>query len=150
MTIVKLNLIENYPCNSKEELLKREGEYVRNTDCVNKCIAGRTRAEWIEEHKEQYEERKNKWYRNSEELAKQRANAHRESNIEHYKEVKKKYQEEHKEEITQKNAEYYQKNKEQWKAYYNENKDRINARRRKEKGARFTNILKEDFILYIV
>ena len=110
----KIELIENYPCNSKEELLKREGEYIRNIDCVNRGIAGRTWAEWVEEHKEQVKECKKKWYKNNEELAKQRAKEHRDNNIERYKEVKKKYREEHKEELKQKKAEYYQKNKEKW------------------------------------
>jgi hypothetical protein len=32
-----IELIENFSCNSKEELLKREGEIMRSMDCVNKC-----------------------------------------------------------------------------------------------------------------
>ena len=32
-----IELIENYACNSKEELLKREGEIMRSMECVNKC-----------------------------------------------------------------------------------------------------------------
>jgi hypothetical protein len=35
---VKIELIENYPCNNKEELLKKEGEYIKNNICVNKII----------------------------------------------------------------------------------------------------------------
>jgi hypothetical protein len=31
-----IELIENFSCNSKEELLKREGEIMRSMDCVNK------------------------------------------------------------------------------------------------------------------
>ena len=31
----KIELIENYPCNCKEELLRREGHYIKNTDCVS-------------------------------------------------------------------------------------------------------------------
>jgi hypothetical protein len=41
-----IELIENFPCNSKEELRKREGEFIRIMDCVNKNIAGRTPSEW--------------------------------------------------------------------------------------------------------
>ena len=33
---VKIQLIEYYPCKSKEELLQREGYYIKNIDCVNK------------------------------------------------------------------------------------------------------------------
>jgi hypothetical protein len=31
-----IELLENYPCESKELLLKREGEFIRAMDCVNK------------------------------------------------------------------------------------------------------------------
>jgi hypothetical protein len=46
-----IELIENYPCNSKEELHKKEGNYIRKLNCVNKCIPGRTTKEYYNEHK---------------------------------------------------------------------------------------------------
>ena len=51
----KIELIENYPCNSKAELERREGEYIRTNKCLNKVIPGRT-------NKEAIAERKKKWY----------------------------------------------------------------------------------------
>jgi hypothetical protein len=53
---VKIELVEIYPCNSKEELLQREGFYIRNNNCVNKCVAGRTAKEYREVHKEKMKE----------------------------------------------------------------------------------------------
>ena len=48
-----IELIEVFPCNSKQELLKREGEIIRTTPhCVNDKIAGRTDKEWLEDNKE--------------------------------------------------------------------------------------------------
>jgi len=46
-------LIEDYPCASKAELNRREGQIIREraSDCVNKNVAGRTRAEWREDNK---------------------------------------------------------------------------------------------------
>ena len=41
----KIELIENYPCNSKEELIAREGYHMKNNDCVNKRFAGQTPSE---------------------------------------------------------------------------------------------------------
>ena len=35
----KIVLIEEYLCDNKEQLLKREQYYIDNTDCVNKCRA---------------------------------------------------------------------------------------------------------------
>ena len=49
-----IELVENFPCNSKEELLKREGEVIRATpNCVNINIAGRTDKEYYQDNKEQ-------------------------------------------------------------------------------------------------
>ena len=36
----KIELVEEYPCETKLELLKREGWYQQNNDCVNHKIAG--------------------------------------------------------------------------------------------------------------
>ena len=50
----KIILIENYPCNSRDELTSREAHHIRNTVCVNKYIPDRTREEYRNEseHKE--------------------------------------------------------------------------------------------------
>jgi hypothetical protein len=42
----KIELVENYPCNNKQELCKKEGEYIKANECVNKNVAGRTMKEW--------------------------------------------------------------------------------------------------------
>jgi hypothetical protein len=47
-----LELLENYPCNIKEELLKREGELIRDNNCVNRCIAGRSFKVWYQQNRE--------------------------------------------------------------------------------------------------
>ena len=31
---IKAEMIENYPCHSKEDLLKRDGFHIQNTECV--------------------------------------------------------------------------------------------------------------------
>jgi hypothetical protein len=62
-------LVEDYPCNSKEELQLRERFYIENNECVNKFIPGRTEKEyknsnqckelrkiWFEEHKDELRE----------------------------------------------------------------------------------------------
>jgi len=45
-------LIENYPCESKEQLETRERYYIENNECVNINIPGRPHKEWREENKE--------------------------------------------------------------------------------------------------
>lgn len=48
-----IELIENFPCNDKNELNRREGVRIRGcATAVNKCIAGRTINEWCADNKE--------------------------------------------------------------------------------------------------
>tara|TARA_R100000951_G_scaffold65420_1_gene55208 strand:- start:45 stop:533 length:489 start_codon:yes stop_codon:yes gene_type:complete len=49
----RIELLENCPCNDKNELTRREGELIRaNPNCVNKQIAGRTRRQYLEDNAE--------------------------------------------------------------------------------------------------
>jgi hypothetical protein len=47
-----IELIEMFPCANKIELHRREGEVIRITDCVNKTMPGRTRAETNKQYRE--------------------------------------------------------------------------------------------------
>lgn len=59
----KIELIEYYPCNSKLELEKREGELQREYKefIVNRKISGRTQQEHYEDNKERIKERVKKY-----------------------------------------------------------------------------------------
>ena len=48
----KIELIEYYSCNSKDELRAREGQHQRELECVNKRVEKRTRKEYREINKE--------------------------------------------------------------------------------------------------
>lgn len=58
-------LVEDYPCNSKKELEIREGFYIRNLDCVNDRIAGRTDKEWRVDNKDTMKEYNKEWRDNN-------------------------------------------------------------------------------------
>ena len=59
----RIELEETFHCDNKDQLLAREGEYVRNTDyCINKQINGRTFKEWYEDNKEQLQEKQKQYY----------------------------------------------------------------------------------------
>jgi hypothetical protein len=63
-----IELIENYPCNSKKELNRREGQHMRNTEnCINKKIAGRTQKEYDFDNKEQISQYHKEWYEENKE-----------------------------------------------------------------------------------
>ena len=88
----KVELVENYPCNSKDELLKQEGFHIRSFDCVNKCISGRTQREYYQEHQQHLA----KW-----------SKEYRQQRKEHYKELYATHYQKNKEVILQrKNTKY--------------------------------------------
>ena len=91
---VRIELIEDYPCNNKAELIKREGEYIRENKCLNKIIPDRTKKEYSREH----------YIKNKKEIA----------------EYQLKNKEKNKEKVAEKMREYQLKNKEKLKEYYRE------------------------------
>jgi len=106
-----IELIENVPCNSKEELFIRERYWIENTECVNKSIPYKTKEETKEWNVEYYKVNKDKII----ETAKQ----FYEDNKDKIIEQRKQYQEANKDKI-----------REAKKLYREANKDKINERRR--------------------
>ena len=92
----KILLVEDYPCENKEQLLRREGEHIKNNECVNKQVAGRTHKEYHDEYSEYFKNKKKEYYKN-----------HREDIIS----KNKQYIEDHKEEIQKYRKQHYEANK---------------------------------------
>jgi len=87
-----IELIEAYPCANKNELERREGQIIRETDnCVNKFIAGRTQSEYYQDNKEALKQ-------------------NRIDNIEHFKAKDKLYYENNKDVMSEKHKEWRIKN----------------------------------------
>jgi len=63
----KIELVEDYPCNNKQQLMKKESEYIRNNKCVNVRIEDRTDEEYAKEHKEQTSKTNKIYYKNNKE-----------------------------------------------------------------------------------
>ena len=53
---VYIELLELFPCDSKMQLHKREGELQREMDCCNKFIAGRSKKEYYQDNKNKIKE----------------------------------------------------------------------------------------------
>ena len=50
-----IELLEEFPCENREQLLKREGELIRSMpNCCNKIISGRNIKEWRKDNKNKY------------------------------------------------------------------------------------------------
>ena len=101
----KIELLEEYACNNKEQLLKKEGEYIRNNECVNRCISGRTHKEY---NKEWYEKNREAILEKSKEPHKQYRAQHKEYFIEYQKQ----YREANRDMVNKKRRDAYHKNKE--------------------------------------
>ena len=80
-TDVRIELIEEYPCNNKMELNKREGEHIRAKDCLNKQIPGRTRQEYREANKEEILEKRKDYYKSNKEKIAEKDKKYYENNI---------------------------------------------------------------------
>lgn len=121
-----IELLENFPCTNKEELAKKEGEYIRREEnCCNKIIPARTLKEYREDNREAIAEYRKKY---------------NETNKESIAEQKKQYNETNKESILEQNKKYYEENRdainEKHKQYREANKVAINEKRRKAYAAK--------------
>lgn len=63
-TDCKIELLENFPCNSRKELCTRERFYIETLDSCNKIIPGRIQKEWRELNKDKTKIR-NKLYKDT-------------------------------------------------------------------------------------
>ena len=85
-----IELYEEYPCENKEQLCRREGEIIREIGTLNVVINGRTREEYFAENKEIVANKFKIYYQNNREIK---------------LEYRKIYREEHKESINKQKAE---------------------------------------------
>ena len=140
---VMIELIELYPCENKMELTKKEGEYIRELDCINKVIAGRTVKEWKEDNPEYHVEYKKEYYKNNKEVITEKSKEYRKNNREAVAKTVKKYFEKNKEAITEYNKEYCKKNKEAIteynKEYREKNKEAITKKELEKITCEFCN-----------
>ena len=132
---IRIEVLEEYPCNSKKELEKKEGEHIRANKCLNTHIPSRTRKEYNEDNKEHIKEKCKEYRENN----KKRIKKWREDNKDKIVEKKKEYYEKNKDKIAEKQKEWREDNKEQilekTKQYRENNKDKIKEYLEKNKEA---------------
>ena len=116
----KILWMQNYPCSSKKELERREGEIQKANDCVNKNIAGRTLKEYYEDKKE---------------ILQQKSKIYQETNKDKRVEYMKQYRQEKREQIKQQRKKYNEENKEANKEYKRTHREQINQKQRERRKA---------------
>ena len=121
-----IELYENYPCNNKNELFKREGEIIRQIGTLNSIIAGRDKKQYyvdnldtIKEQQQKYHidnaekcrEYKKEYYDNNAEYINKKSNHYYYNNIDRIKEHQQKYRIEHADKNKEYQKQYYLKKK---------------------------------------
>ena len=113
-------LLENCPCENKDDLYKRERHYIETLDCVNKIMVGRSHKEYREDNIEKIKEENKKY---------------REANKELRKEYQKIYYQDNKDKLTQQVKEYREVNKDKvqksQKQYRDDNKEKMSLYNKK-------------------
>ena len=100
---VKIELIEEFPCENKQQLNKREGEIMRiNKEfIVNSNIAGRTNKEYCKDNIEKVKEKSKEYKQKNKQKIKEQQKEYYKEHCEENKEEKKEYK-----------KEWYKRNKE--------------------------------------
>ena len=139
-------LVEDFPCERKEQLLARERFFIENTECINKVIPTRTHKEYREENKEQINEKAKQYYENNKEKIKDTKKEYRLKHKEILKIYDKQKYLKNKEKIKEKNKEYRENNKEKIKEKIkewcenNKEKSKKNKKKVKTKNLHFLKI----------
>ena len=104
-------LVEQYPCQNRNQLLRKEREYIDTLECVNKQTPFVTVEEMkkrlkthYENNKEHIKKYKKEWCINNKEKLKEKSKEYRQINKEELSLKKKQYYEAHKEKIIQKDS----------------------------------------------
>jgi hypothetical protein len=133
-------LLEEYPCESKDQLTAIEAKHIREVDCVNKNIPGRSGIEYRENNKDHINDRMKEYYQDNKDRIKEYRECNKDIKKEYYQNNKdrmkdrmKEYYKDNKDKIIEHNKEYYQDNKEYRKEYRECNKDHIKEYYQKNK-----------------
>jgi len=114
-----IELIEECPCDNKEQLHKREGEFIREFGTLNHLISGRSIKEWLQDNHEHCKERNKQYKEDNKEHIQTYLKEYYATNSEQIKQRMR----DNKEKIKEYNKEYYVINKEKHKQYYHDNKE---------------------------
>ena len=131
---VRIELVESFPCDTKEELMKREGFYIRKyKHCVNKVIVGRTDKEYYEENKKTISEKNREYRIRNSEVIQKRKRDYLERNRSEINIKQRLHYHNNKDEYAEKNKLYRMNNtdvlKQKSKEYRDKNRDEINQKK---------------------
>jgi hypothetical protein len=91
----KIELIELVPCNTLMELRQKEGYYIKNSECVNKYIPGRSRQEYAIDNKDILKEKRQISNDLNSDIISEKMKLYRLKNLDRTKQYNKEYKEQH-------------------------------------------------------
>ena len=106
-----IELIEDYPCDNKEQLNAREGYHIRLTGTLNNRIAGRTKGQYYADNIDKITQYKKDYRETHSDAIKTWKKNYRETHIDELKEKSKNYRETHKDETAMRQKRYREVNK---------------------------------------
>ena len=113
-----IELIEQKECNNKDELNQLEGKYIKQIDCVNKIVPGRTRKQYYEDNQDNIKMKTKQYYKNNEDKIKEQTKQYYKNNKDKMKQIFKQYYKINKDKIKQKNENNKDKIKEKMSKKY--------------------------------
>ena len=113
----KIELIEYFNCETKDEQLKREGEHKKNNECLNRFIAGRTNKEYYIDNGDYIKSYRKQYREDNLDKLKKKAKDYRQENADKIKQSRQEYYKENKEKVLSRNAEYQNKHKDRLDEY---------------------------------
>ena len=124
-----IELYEVYPCNSKNELERREGEVIRQIGNLNCYIAGRDLKQYYQDNRDEILEHNKQYYQNNRDKILEKDKQYKKNNRDKIAEYKKQYLQENRDEIIEYRKQYHQDNRgkiiEKAKQHYQNNRDEI-------------------------
>lgn len=86
---VDIVLLENAPCNNKEELLRAERKWIEQLDCVNRTIPTRSYTEWVKDNADKVRENSKQYRMDNTESIREYQRTYKDANRQHINEYKK-------------------------------------------------------------
>jgi hypothetical protein len=117
---VDIVLLEDCPCERKEQLHARERHWIDNTECVNKIKPGRTIKEWCVDNKQKILDHQREYHqRNRDKILDQQKEYHR-RNRDKVLDQQKEYHRRNRDKVLDQQKEYHRRNKEKIAEYHKE------------------------------
>jgi hypothetical protein len=129
-----IELYEEYECENKEQLLKREGEIIRELGTLNKKIECRTKQEYVLNNKEEISRYQKQYYEQNRETLLESVKQYNKDNKQKIADRKKQHYNDNKQEILNIKKKYYEENREKIleaaREYSNDYKQKISEQRK--------------------